>query len=115
MHGLPWHAEHDLRALPEGQTARLPELRGVKGARVGRAGVLGMGTMGTGIAQALLMAGLHVTACDQNEAALQGGAVRSLSPSNDRWQKVTDRPPKPGSAGPADHDARFAGRWPVRP
>jgi 3-hydroxyacyl-CoA dehydrogenase len=60
----------------KGQTARLPELQGVKGVRLGRVGVLGMGAMGTGIAQALLMAGLHVTACDQNDAALQGAAVR---------------------------------------
>ncbi len=60
----------------KGQTAKLPELQGVKGASLTRAGVLGMGTMGTGIAQALLTAGLHVTACDQNEAALQGAAGR---------------------------------------
>jgi 3-hydroxyacyl-CoA dehydrogenase len=60
----------------KGRTARLPELQGVKVVRLGRVGVLGMGAMGTGIAQALLMAGLHVTACDHDDAALQDAAGR---------------------------------------
>ncbi|MHB8970505.1 MAG: 3-hydroxyacyl-CoA dehydrogenase NAD-binding domain-containing protein [Pirellulaceae bacterium] len=38
--------------------------------RIARAGVLGMGTMGTGIAQALVAAGISVTACDESQAAL---------------------------------------------
>jgi 3-hydroxyacyl-CoA dehydrogenase len=38
--------------------------------RIVRAGVLGMGTMGTGIAQTLVAAGVSVTACDESQAAL---------------------------------------------
>jgi 3-hydroxyacyl-CoA dehydrogenase len=38
-----------------------------------RAGVVGMGSMGTGIAHALVLAGLPVVALDQTEAAVQKG------------------------------------------
>ena len=76
----------------KGETAKLPEVQGVKGARLGRAGVLGMGTMGTGIAQALLAAGLHVTACDQNGAALQGAAGR-IADSLERRVEQGEPPP----------------------
>ena len=58
------------------QTAKIPELEGVSPARISRAGVLGMGTMGTGIAQTLIAAGLGVTVCDQDEAILQAGRER---------------------------------------
>ena len=58
------------------QTAKIPELQSATAARVTEAGVLGMGTMGAGIAQALIAAGLRVTACDQSQAALEAGAAR---------------------------------------
>jgi 3-hydroxyacyl-CoA dehydrogenase len=58
------------------QTAKIPELQSVSAARISEAGVLGMGTMGTGIAQALTAAGLRVTACDQSPSALEAGATR---------------------------------------
>ncbi len=58
------------------QTARVPELDSVRSDRITEAGVLGMGTMGTGIAQALIVAGLNVSACDAQEAALQAGVER---------------------------------------
>jgi 3-hydroxyacyl-CoA dehydrogenase len=55
---------------------RVPEIQGLAPLRISAAGVLGMGTMGSGIAQALLTAGLNVTACDLDEAALQAGTQR---------------------------------------
>jgi 3-hydroxyacyl-CoA dehydrogenase len=58
------------------QTAKIPELQSVSAARISEAGVLGMGTMGAGIAQALIAAGLRVTACDQSPSALEAGATR---------------------------------------
>jgi 3-hydroxyacyl-CoA dehydrogenase len=58
------------------QTAKIPELQSATAARITQAGVLGMGTMGAGIAQALIAAGLRVTACDESQAALEAGAAR---------------------------------------
>jgi 3-hydroxyacyl-CoA dehydrogenase len=58
------------------QTAKIPELQSATAARITEAGVLGMGTMGAGIAQALIAAGLRVTACDQSQSALEAGAAR---------------------------------------
>ncbi len=58
------------------QTADVPGLEDEAPARISRAGVLGMGTMGTGIAQALLSAGISVVACDQSESALMAGVER---------------------------------------
>lgn len=45
-------------------------------ATVSKAAVVGMGSMGTGIAQALLMAGLSVVVRDENEAALARGTEK---------------------------------------
>jgi 3-hydroxyacyl-CoA dehydrogenase len=58
------------------RTARRPGLESVVAAPIAEAGVLGMGTMGAGIAQALLTAGLRVTVCDQREEALAQGVER---------------------------------------
>jgi 3-hydroxyacyl-CoA dehydrogenase len=58
------------------QTGKLPELADVPAATVVSAAVVGVGTMGAGIAQALLAAGVRVTLLDQNEAALQKGLQR---------------------------------------
>lgn len=59
------------------QTGRLSELEGVWPRQVvARAGVVGMGTMGSGIAQAMIASGLPVAALDQNEAALAKGVER---------------------------------------
>jgi 3-hydroxyacyl-CoA dehydrogenase len=49
---------------------------GVRSAAIGRAAVVGMGAMGTGIAQAILMAGLPVVAVDENPGALAKGPQR---------------------------------------
>lgn len=57
-------------------TGKVPDLAAVEGGDVRRAAVLGMGTMGSGIAQALIAAGIAVVARDENEAALAHGADR---------------------------------------
>lgn len=48
------------------QTAKLPELKDVATRNIERAAVVGMGSMGTGIAQALASAGVPVTVFDQS-------------------------------------------------
>jgi len=58
------------------QTGKLPELEGVEPRPVRQAGVVGVGTMGSGIAQAMIAAGLPVVALDQGEAALAKGIER---------------------------------------
>lgn len=65
------------------QTAKLPGLDNVIPTRITKAAVLGLGTMGAGIAQALIAAGIDVTACDQNPSALQA-AVDRIRTSLDR-------------------------------
>lgn len=55
------------------QTGKLPELGDAAGAAIDSAAVVGVGTMGSGIAQALLTAGVRVTVLDQDEAAAQKG------------------------------------------
>jgi len=57
-------------------TAANPESRSLAPARISRAAVVGMGTMGTGIAQALITAGIRVTALDERGDALQAAAGR---------------------------------------
>lgn len=66
------------------QMGKAPELAGVMPKAVRRAAVVGMGSMGTGITQALVMAGLPVAVCDQDHAALERGVEkirRSLAKS----------------------------------
>jgi len=58
------------------ETGKVPDLAGAKAAEVRRAAVVGMGTMGSGIAQALITGGIAVVALDQSEAALARGAER---------------------------------------
>ncbi len=57
--------------LRDPQRAEAPD-----GARIERAGVLGMGTMGAGIAQALIASGIAVTGCDESQAALDRAVDR---------------------------------------
>lgn len=57
-------------------TDKLPELAEVRPRHIGSAAVVGMGTMGTGIAQALLEADLPVVALDEDRAAVERGAER---------------------------------------
>jgi 3-hydroxyacyl-CoA dehydrogenase len=76
----------DLRAGPQSRalrhvfqaerdTAKLPELGGIAARSIERVGVVGAGTMGTGIAINFLLAGMAVTLVEQNEAALERGAA----------------------------------------
>jgi len=58
------------------ETGKVPELAGAEAAEVSRAAVIGMGTMGTGIAQALIAAGIPVVVRDEDEAALGRGMER---------------------------------------
>jgi 3-hydroxyacyl-CoA dehydrogenase len=58
------------------QTSKLPELADAAAAAVDAVAVVGVGTMGAGIAQALLAAGVRVTLLDQDEAIVQKGLQR---------------------------------------
>ncbi|MDP6635207.1 MAG: 3-hydroxyacyl-CoA dehydrogenase NAD-binding domain-containing protein [Phycisphaerae bacterium] len=58
------------------KTAHAPALEGVAPRSVSSVAVAGMGSMGTGIAQALMAAGRSVIVCDANEAALERGCRR---------------------------------------
>lgn len=58
------------------ETAKVPDLADAVPGEVRRVAVVGMGTMGAGIAQALLMAGIPVAAHDEDEAALRRGMDR---------------------------------------
>lgn len=71
----------DARALrhlffAERESARYPGLAGAVPRTVGRIGVVGAGTMGTGIAIAALDGGFHVVLVEADEAALKRGARR---------------------------------------
>jgi 3-hydroxyacyl-CoA dehydrogenase len=57
-------------------TAKAPDLANVASCSIGRVAVIGMGSMGTGIAQAVLQAGLPVVVLDENAAAAQKGQQR---------------------------------------
>jgi 3-hydroxyacyl-CoA dehydrogenase len=58
------------------QTSKAPDLEGVAASEISTTAVVGMGSMGTGIAHALIIAGLPVIVRDEDEAALQRGAAR---------------------------------------
>ncbi|MFZ2642447.1 MAG: 3-hydroxyacyl-CoA dehydrogenase NAD-binding domain-containing protein [Verrucomicrobiia bacterium] len=58
------------------ETAKAPDLENTPSRRVSCVAVIGMGSMGAGIAQAVLQAGLPVIALDENAAALQKGEQR---------------------------------------
>lgn len=57
-------------------TAKVPELDDTPSRPVARVAVIGMGSMGAGIAQAVMQAGLPVIVTDENPAALQKGQER---------------------------------------
>ena len=70
VHGHPRGAEQDLHLLCQPADRQTGRHRCRSAGPITTAGVLGMGTMGTGIAQALMAAGISVTACDESAAAL---------------------------------------------
>lgn len=57
-------------------TGKVPDLANAPSRPVTRVAVIGMGSMGTGIAQAVLQAGLPVVVLDENAAAVQKGQQR---------------------------------------
>ena len=62
--------------LAEREAGRVPELAGITPRKVTSVGVIGAGTMGSGIAVAFLDAGFKVTLMEANEDALQAGLDR---------------------------------------
>ena len=60
----------------ERDTAKIPELKVARSRRLERVGVIGGGTMGAGIAVAVLDAGLPVLMLEQDDAALARGRAR---------------------------------------
>ena len=66
---------------------KVPQLEGVSPIPVQRVGVVGMGTMGTGITHALALAGVAVVALDANPDALRRGRQR-IDESLQRWVRA---------------------------
>jgi len=58
------------------KTAHAPDLEGVAPAKVLSVGVAGMGSMGAGIAHAMIAAGRSTIVCDADEAAIGRGSKR---------------------------------------
>ena len=58
------------------ETARIPDLADTPAAPVAKAAVIGMGSMGTGIAHALIIAGVPVVVLDEDTAAVEKGTGR---------------------------------------
>ncbi|MCX6865041.1 MAG: 3-hydroxyacyl-CoA dehydrogenase NAD-binding domain-containing protein [Verrucomicrobia bacterium] len=56
--------------------AKVPDLAGIPARAVTRVAVIGMGSMGVGIAQAVMQAGLPVTVTDADPSALENGRQR---------------------------------------
>ena len=63
------------------------------GATISKAAVIGMGAMGTGIAQALAMAGVQVLVLDEQEPALQKGLAK-IKASLEKRAGQDQRPPQ---------------------
>jgi 3-hydroxyacyl-CoA dehydrogenase len=59
----------------EREAGKIPGLNGIEPRKVDKAGVIGAGTMGSGIAIALLSAGISVTLYERDEAALARGVA----------------------------------------
>jgi 3-hydroxyacyl-CoA dehydrogenase len=60
----------------ERQTSKIEKLDGIEPLSVKECGVIGGGTMGAGIASAMLLAGLKVVMIEQNNEAVAAGAAR---------------------------------------
>lgn len=58
------------------ETGKVPELADVQPARIAKTAVVGMGSMGTGIAHALAIAGVPVVVRDEDDSALRKGTDR---------------------------------------
>jgi len=76
------------------ETAKVDEAEAATPAKITKAAVIGMGSMGTGIAHAMMIAGVPVTVVDTDEAALQRGAGRiegSIGKRVERGKMPPDR------------------------
>lgn len=69
------------------KTAKIPELSDVAPGKIGRAAVVGMGSMGTGIAHALIMGGVPVAVLDENRDAVGRAIGRIAKSVEDRVAK----------------------------
>lgn len=79
------------------QTAKIPELSGTNPAKIKRAAVVGMGSMGTGIAHALILGGVPVKVLDENAAAVDRGIGRikkSIEGNVEKGRITADRASK---------------------
>ncbi|MHC4404044.1 MAG: 3-hydroxyacyl-CoA dehydrogenase [Planctomycetota bacterium] len=61
------------------QTSKIPHVEGEKPVEIGKAAVVGMGSMGAGIAQAMMAAGVRVVVRDEDPSALERGTARIRS------------------------------------
>ncbi|MBC8740888.1 3-hydroxyacyl-CoA dehydrogenase [Paraburkholderia sp. UCT31] len=84
----------------EKAAAQIPVAAGVKPRDIGRAAVIGAGTMGGGIAMALVAAGIPVKLIDANDQGLQRGLARI----RDNYNQSIKR----GKLDDATRDARLA-------
>jgi 3-hydroxyacyl-CoA dehydrogenase len=69
------------------ETSRIPGLAEPAAPDVTKAAVIGMGTMGTGIAQTLMMSGIRVVVLDQDVSALERGVDRIRSSVRKRVER----------------------------
>lgn len=58
------------------ETSKLPELADVKPAKVAQAGLVGMGSMGAGIAQAMMIAGVPVVVRGRRESTMEKATAK---------------------------------------
>lgn len=58
------------------KTSKVEELEGIEARRIKRAAVVGMGSMGTGIVHALIIAGFEVVVRDENSGVLEKGVAK---------------------------------------
>ena len=58
------------------KTSKVEELEGIEAAKINRAAVVGMGSMGTGIVHALIIAGFDVVVRDEGKKALEKGVAK---------------------------------------
>jgi 3-hydroxyacyl-CoA dehydrogenase/enoyl-CoA hydratase/carnithine racemase len=77
------------------QTGKIPGLAGMRPAKVTKAAVVGMGSMGTGIVEALMLAGVPVAVRDEHDSALAKGMAKiraSLQRRVDQGKLPAKRP-----------------------
>ena len=69
------------------ETGKIAGLEGGEPARIAKAAVIGMGSMGTGIARALIIRGVPVVVRDEDESALEKGLGRIRRSISERVQQ----------------------------